>query len=114
MGKDLFEGRGYSIGVFPEGTRSKDCKIARFHQGAFHIAEQLGLDIQPMYLYGAGKILPKKTYYLRKGSIHIEAGAPVTRKELEAMGDTLQQASRMHQHYLEKYEALCNKIEQDV
>jgi 1-acyl-sn-glycerol-3-phosphate acyltransferase len=106
--------RGYSIGVFPEGTRSKDCKIARFHQGAFHIAEQLGLDIQPMYLYGAGKILPKKTYYLRKGPIHIEVGTPVTRKELEAMGDTLQQASWMHQHYLEKYEALCNKIEQDV
>lgn len=52
--------RGYSIAIYPEGTRSKDCKIGRFHKGAFYVAEQLGLEIIPMYLYGPGRILPKK------------------------------------------------------
>lgn len=47
--------RGYSIAIFPEGTRSADCRIARFHQGAFYVAEQLGLDIQTVMLYGAGR-----------------------------------------------------------
>lgn len=52
--------RGYSIAIYPEGTRSKDCKIGRFHKGAFYVAEQLGLEIIPMYLYGPGKFFLKK------------------------------------------------------
>ena len=106
--------RGYSIAVYPEGTRSKDCNIGRFHQGAFHIAEQLGLNIVPMYLYGPGKILPKKTYHLRKGPIYIEVGEPITNAQLKAMGDTKSQASQLRKHYIEKYEQIANQIEQNV
>jgi 1-acyl-sn-glycerol-3-phosphate acyltransferase len=106
--------RGYSIAVYPEGTRSKDCTIGRFHQGAFHIAEQLGLDIVPMYLYGPGRILPKKTYHLRKGPIYVEVGDSITNAQLKAMGDTKRQASQMRRHYIEKYEQIANQIEQDV
>ena len=46
--------RGYSIVVFPEGTRSYDDTIKRFHQGAFYIAEKLKLDIVPLVLHGVG------------------------------------------------------------
>ena len=106
--------RGYSIAVFPEGTRSKTCEIGRFHQGAFYIAEQLGLDVLPMYLYGPGKVLPKKTYSLNKGPIHIEVGPTITRDELQAMGTLKQQASQMRRHYKQKYEEMANRIEQDV
>lgn len=66
--KDLKE-RGYSIVVFPEGTRSADCSILRFHQGAFHLAKELELDIVPMVLHGAGHYLPKKDFMFRKGLI---------------------------------------------
>ena len=106
--------RGYSIAVFPEGTRSKDCSIGRFHQGAFYIAEQLGLNIVPMYLYGPGKILPKKTYHLRKGPIYIEVDEPITNAQLKAMGDTKSQASLLRRQYIEKYEQIANQIEQNV
>ena len=106
--------RGYSIAVFPEGTRSKNCRINQFHQGAFHIAEQLGLDIIPMYLYGPGRILPKKTYHLRKGPIYIEVDAPISQKELKAMGDVRKQTSLLHMHYINKYETISNRIERDV
>lgn len=106
--------RGYSIAVYPEGTRSKDCTIGRFHQGAFYIAEQLGLDVLPMFLYGAGKVLPKKSYHLRRGVISIEVGKPITRKELEQMGDTLAQARAVRAMYRREYERMTNKIEQDV
>jgi len=106
--------RGYSVAVFPEGTRSADCRIARFHQGAFYLASQLGLEVLPMYLYGAGKILPKRTYHLRKGIFYIEVGKPVTQEELQAMGSTMQQASCMRRRYIEKYAEMANRIEQDV
>ena len=106
--------RGYSIAVYPEGTRSKDCKIGRFHQGAFYIAEQLGLDITPMYLYGPGRILPKKTYHLQKGPIYIEVNDPLTQAELKKMGDIREQASLMRKQYIHKYEQIANQIEQNV
>lgn len=66
--KDL-KNRGYSIVVFPEGTRSADCSILRFHQGAFLLAQELELDIVPMVLHGAGHYLPKKDFMFRKGEI---------------------------------------------
>lgn len=106
--------RGYSIAVYPEGTRSSDCSIGRFHQGAFHIAEQLGLDVIPMYLYGPGKILRKKTHLLRKGPIYIEVGAPITQAFLSSIGDARAQASYLRKHYKIKYEQIANHIEQYV
>ncbi len=106
--------RGYSIAIYPEGTRSKDCRIGRFHKGAFHVARELGLDIIPMYLYGPGYILPKKTHHLRKGPIYVEVGSPITQEELNAMGDTRAQASQLCRHYITRYEQIANKIEQDV
>ena len=106
--------RGYNIAVFPEGTRSKDCKIGRFHQGAFYIAQKLGVEILPMYLYGTGKVLPKKTYVLQKSPIYIEVDKPLTRSELDAIGNEMQQASYMRKIYIEKYSQICNEIEQNV
>ena len=103
--------RGYSIAVYPEGTRSRTCKIGRFHQGAFYLAGQLGIGILPMYLYGPGKVLPPKTYTLQKSPIYIEVGKPITLDSLQAMGDTLRQASTLRKHYVEKYESICNEVE---
>lgn len=106
--------RGYSIAIYPEGTRSMDCKIGRFHQGAFYIAQELGLDILPMYLYGTGKVLPKKTYHLRKGLLYIEVDKPFSQAELQQMGNCQQQASAMRKHYKERYEEISNRCEQMI
>lgn len=106
--------RGYSIAIYPEGTRSKDCSIGRFHQGAFYLAQMLDLEILPMYLYGPGKILPKKTYHLRKGVFYIEVGTPLTQNQMRAIGDWKTQASTIRKRYKEKYEEIANKIEQNI
>ena len=111
--KSLVE-RGYSIAIYPEGTRSKDCQIGRFHQGAFWLAEQLDVDILPMCLYGPGKILKKKTYTLHKGPVRIDVGEPVSQQSLKAMGPIKIQAREMRRRYIEKYEAMANEIEQGV
>ena len=107
--------RGYSIAVYPEGTRSEDCHILRFHQGAFHIAQSLNLDILPMVLYGAGKVLPKKSKFLRKGPIRIEIDQRIAASEMLQHGESLRtQASWMRKYYQRRYTEMCNRIEQDV
>ena len=50
---------GWSLAVFPEGTRETDGKVHRFHKGAFYMAETLGIDIIPVAMYGNGEIFPK-------------------------------------------------------
>ncbi|MCC8036413.1 MAG: 1-acyl-sn-glycerol-3-phosphate acyltransferase [Rikenellaceae bacterium] len=59
---------GYSIIVFPEGTRSPDNTIKRFHKGAFTLARELDLDILPVVLYGNGLVSSKRQpFYIKKG-----------------------------------------------
>ena len=69
--------QGYSLVIFPEGTRTVDGKIGRFHKGAFYVAAELGLDITPMYIHGAYDVLPKTDFMLREGSVHVEVGSRI-------------------------------------
>lgn len=43
--------KGYILGVFPEGTRSKDFKPARGKSGAALIAKVTGADVLPVSIY---------------------------------------------------------------
>lgn len=107
--------RGYSIVIYPEGTRSPDCSISRFRQGAFLLAEQLKADILPIVSYGAGKALPKKGKFLRKWPIRIEIDARLSPEKMLALGETpKEQASNMRQYYRQRYAEMANRIEQDV
>ena len=79
--------QGYSIVIFPEGTRSLDGEILRFHRGAFHTAGELGLDILPLCLHGFSQALPKHDFLLRKTPICMEIGkriAPPAPSQLAA------------------------------
>ena len=106
--------RGYSIALYPEGTRSRDCEIGRFHQGAFYLAQELDIDVLPMCVYGPGKVLKKKTYHLNKGQIYVEAGERITPAQLREMGSLKEQASTMRKRYVRRYAELCNLLEQDA
>lgn len=98
--KDLVE-RGYSIAVYPEGTRSKDCRIGRFHKGAFHIASALKLDILPFVEYGAGQVLPKGGKYLRRGDIRLQINKRIPYEEYTQYGTSQEIASRFRKYYRE-------------
>ena len=106
--------RGYCIAVYPEGTRSKDGKIARFHKGAFHIANALRLDIVPFVEYGAGHVLPKKGKYLRKGRIVVKINERIHFAEYSTNGTVKDIASWFRKYYKSEYAQLCNKLDQDA
>lgn len=63
---------GYSIVVFPEGKRSTDGRIQRFHKGAFFLAEQLQLPIRPLLIHGAAEGIPKGTFYLNEAHLSLK------------------------------------------
>jgi Predicted exporter len=64
--------QGYSLIVFPEGTRSTTTRIGRFHKGAFYLAEQLKLDIIPVLVHGNAHALPKHDNMLKPGPISMK------------------------------------------
>lgn len=106
--------RGYSIAVFPEGTRSEECKIGIFHKGACHIADAFGLDILPMLLYGPGKVLKKHTRHLEKDPLHVEVYDKISQTELQKIGDIKNQTKYLRRLSMARYEQLCDKMDQDV
>jgi 1-acyl-sn-glycerol-3-phosphate acyltransferase len=103
--------RGYSIVVFPEGTRSADCSIQRFHRGAFFLAERLKVDITPVLIHGAGHVLPKKELMLRKGEIHIRTLPRITTDDIRFSPDYASRSKQVRHYYEKQYRNFAAAIE---
>jgi 1-acyl-sn-glycerol-3-phosphate acyltransferase len=68
---------GYSVLVFPEGTRSADGKIGRFHKGAFYLAGALHVPVTPLLIHGAKDAIPKGSIYLNDAHITLRFLPPI-------------------------------------
>jgi 1-acyl-sn-glycerol-3-phosphate acyltransferase len=53
---------GVSIGIFPEGTRSKSGELGRFKDGASLLAKKCNKKILPICMYGNNRAMPKKGF----------------------------------------------------
>ncbi len=53
---------GYSLMIFPEGTRSENNVVKRFHKGAFFLAEEFNLDIIPIVIHGASEVNSERRF----------------------------------------------------
>ncbi len=101
---------GYSVVVFPEGTRSVDCSIQRFHRGAFYLAQLLKSDILPILIYGAGQVSSKSQgFYIKRGIVVAK-----TMKRLPcgdtSMGQTYQEQARVYRRWFrEQYRDMNDK-----
>ena len=102
--------RGYSIVVFPEGTRTPNGDIGRFHKGAFTLAKALDVDILPVYLHGLYDVLPKHDFMLRRGSVTMDILPRVPVEEVRATTDR-ELTQRMHRRYLEHYAGMRAELE---
>jgi len=68
--KSLFEAakkiqEGYSVLLFPEGTRSPDGEMLPFKRGAFTLAVRTGHNIAPFILEGTKEVLPKGSFIFK-------------------------------------------------
>jgi len=112
--KDLTD-RGFSVCVFPEGTRSATGEIMRFHKGAFRLSMALGLPTVPMVLYGANRVLPKGKWWMSRWPMALEIHKSIPAAELSRMGDTEREICKaMRRFYKEEYENLCNELDREA
>lgn len=91
--------KGYSVMVFPEGTRSEDCRVRRFHRGAFFLAERLGLDIVPVSIEGFGKVLPKTSWHLHPGEMKMNVMRRIRRDDPTVVCDYRDMAKKVRKLY---------------
>ncbi len=65
--------RGYSVMVFPEGTRSKDGRLATFRQGIGLLAEESRVPVLPVALLGLGELRQSGRWF-RSARLEVRVG----------------------------------------
>ncbi len=86
---------GKSVLIFPEGTRSRDGKMARFKRGVGYLALQAGVDVLPLYLKGAHQTLPVGSAIPRGRDLSAHVGPVIEVRRLRELTDGLSR----HQAY---------------
>jgi 1-acyl-sn-glycerol-3-phosphate acyltransferase len=71
--------QGWSLVMFPEGTRSPDGWTRRFRLGAAYLAAQAGVPVVPVALVGSYAAMPRGRGWPRPGrpAVHVRYGRPV-------------------------------------
>lgn len=68
---------GWSLLVFPEGTRSPDGRLQAFRPGVGHLATENGVDVIPMHVRGSHRIMPKGRDIPLPATSEIRIGRPL-------------------------------------
>ncbi|PZD76834.1 MMPL family transporter [Mesonia sp. K7] len=104
---------GYSLIVFPEGSRSKNNKINRFHKGAFYLAEQLGLPIIPVIIHGTSEALPKNDFIIYGSSITLNALPKIKNSDLSYGNSYSEKTKFISKYFKREYQKLKNTLENE-
>lgn len=75
---ERFLRHGFSIVLFPEGTRSKDGRLRGFKAGVAHLAVNTGAPVVPVYLQGTHRLLPRGKALPRPSAVCVHVGAPLS------------------------------------
>ncbi|MDH5474504.1 MAG: MMPL family transporter [Cyclobacteriaceae bacterium] len=103
--KNLIQ-EGYSIIVYPEGTRSPDFKLGRFKKGAFFLAEKFNLDIQPVILHGTSYVMPKQDGFAMKmgGDIVLKFLPRITNSDLSFGTSYSERTKKISKYFKSEYQ----------
>ncbi len=103
--------QGYSILVFPEGTRTTDGRLKRFHKGAFLMAEKLGLDLLPLVIHGSGNLIPKGELYVEKGTMTLKFLPRIPLQVGRYGTNYSERTKKISSYFKEEYLKLARQIE---
>ena len=113
---------GKALGIYPEGTRSPDGQLHRFHTGVARLALRSGAPVVPVGLVGTDQVLiaGDRRWHRRPVAVHFgpaldfsgraedERSAPVRREITEAVRAAVQRLSG--QDYVDRYAASVKAV----
>ena len=80
---ERFLRHGFSIVLFPEGTRSRDGRLRGFKAGVAHLAVNTGAPVVPIYLQGSHRLLGRGHAVPRPSQVVVHVGPPLAAAEGE-------------------------------
>ena len=60
-----------TVGIAPEGTRSRDGELARFKKGTFHLAKAVSMPVERLLIGDASRLQPLGQWYVYPGRLVI-------------------------------------------
>lgn len=89
---ELIKSGQFSVGVYPEGTRSRSGQLLPFHNGVFKIAQKSGADIVVLSISGTEKI--HRNAPLRRSDVYLDVvgvlpAEAVKKDRTEVIGETV-------------------------
>ncbi len=73
---------GYSMVIFPEGTRSGGKEIGEFKAGSFKLATKSGVPIVPIAINGSYNIMGKKSLIIKPAEVSVNILKPIETAKL--------------------------------
>lgn len=102
---------GYIPLIFPEGVRSVNGQLNRFHKGAFFLAQQLQADVVPLFITGAGNLIAKgDLFFLRPGLCTLTVGKPILYADSSWGADYRQRCHSVSRWYKAEYARLLSRF----
>jgi len=71
--------------IFPEGHRSRDGKLGRFHSGAFKLAIEHDVPVFPLCIQGTYEMLPRTRWWLTPTVINYQLLEPIYPAQFEGV-----------------------------
>lgn len=100
--------RGFSILLFPEGTRA-DGPMGEFKEGAVYIAIKAGVPLVPFAIRGTREVLPVGSLQIRGGPVDLVFGDPISTE-----GYALKDRARLNQLLVERVTGLLEDLDRQA
>ena len=108
LGK-LWLGRGASVAIFPEGTRSKTGEINRFKMGAFNLAKEANVEILPIVMTGTNNMFRKGWLVNWTNHVAIRVLKPISVEEVAAT-DVKEMAQKVREQMVDELAKLREEV----
>ena len=102
---------GYSLMVFPEGTRSENNVVKRFHKGAFFLAQEFNLDIIPVVIHGASEAIPKGDFVIHRSNLTVSILERITPENNSFGNNYAERTKQISSFFKAEYRKIRQQLE---
>lgn len=97
---------GDCVGIFPEGTRSRDGQLQPVKPGIGFLIIAAGVPVVPAYIDGTYEALPRGAVWPKPKRVRVFVGAPIMPDELQALGKGRDSYEKVAQLVMDRIRAL--------